>query len=47
MAVSRSRAEGGAVMAVTVNSPVPREVANEIRAIEGFDAVWFVDLDAG
>ena len=47
MAVSRSRAEGGAVMAVTVDSPVPREVATEIRAIEGFDAVWFVDLDPG
>jgi D-3-phosphoglycerate dehydrogenase / 2-oxoglutarate reductase len=47
MAVSRSRAEGGAVMAVTVDSPVVPEVANEIRAIEGFDAVWFVDLDVG
>jgi D-3-phosphoglycerate dehydrogenase len=47
MAVSRSRPEGGAVMAVTVDSPVAPEVANEIRAIEGFDAVWFVDLDVG
>ena len=47
MAVSRSRAEGGAVMAVTVDSPVAPEVVNEIRAIEGFDAVWFVDLDVG
>ncbi|HEX2504427.1 MAG TPA: phosphoglycerate dehydrogenase [Miltoncostaeaceae bacterium] len=42
-----SRAEGGAVMAVTVDSPVPPEVANQIRAIEGFDAAWFVDLDVG
>lgn len=47
MAVSRSRAEGGAVMAVTVDSPVPPGVADEIRAIDGFEAVWFVDLDAG
>jgi D-3-phosphoglycerate dehydrogenase len=47
MAVSRSRAEGGAVMAVTVDSPVTPELANQIRAIEGFDAVWFVDLDVG
>ena len=47
MAVSRSRAEGGAVMAVTVDSPVSPDVANEIRAIDGFDAVWFVDLDPG
>ena len=31
MAVSRSRAEGGAVMAVTVNSPVAPDVADEIR----------------
>jgi D-3-phosphoglycerate dehydrogenase len=47
MAVSRSRAEGGAVMAVTVDSPVSPQVGNEIRAIEGFEAAWFVDLDAG
>jgi D-3-phosphoglycerate dehydrogenase len=46
MAVSRSRAEGGAVMAVTVDSPVSSDVANEIAAIDGFDRVWFVDLDA-
>jgi D-3-phosphoglycerate dehydrogenase len=47
MAVSRSRREGGAVMAVTVDSPVSTDVANEIAAIDGFDRVWFVDLDAG
>ena len=45
MAVSRSRAEGGAVMAVTVDSPVSAGVAREIAAIDGFDRVWFVDLD--
>jgi D-3-phosphoglycerate dehydrogenase / 2-oxoglutarate reductase len=47
MAVSRSRAEGGAVMAVTVDSPVAPETATQIRAIDGFEAVWFVDLDVG
>jgi D-3-phosphoglycerate dehydrogenase len=45
MAVSRSRAEGGAVMAVTVDSPVSPDVAREISSIDGFDRVWFVDLD--
>jgi len=45
MAVSRSRAEGLAVMAVTVDSPVPPPVADEIASIEGFDRVWFVTLD--
>jgi D-3-phosphoglycerate dehydrogenase len=45
MAVSRSRAEGLAVMAVTVDSPVPPEVADRIAAIDGFDRVWFVRLD--
>ncbi|HJZ62246.1 MAG TPA: phosphoglycerate dehydrogenase [Miltoncostaeaceae bacterium] len=45
MAVSRSRAEGLAVMAVTVDSPVPPAVADEIASIEGFDRVWFVTLD--
>ena len=47
MAVSRSRPEGGAVMAVTVDSPVSPDVVHEIAAIDGFDKVWFVDLDAG
>jgi D-3-phosphoglycerate dehydrogenase len=46
MAVSRSRVEGGAVMAMTVDSPVPREVVAEIAALEGFDAAWFVALIA-
>ena len=45
MAVSRSRAEGLAVMAVTVDSPVPTDVADLIAAIDGFDRVWFVQLD--
>jgi D-3-phosphoglycerate dehydrogenase len=45
MAVSRSRAEGGAVMAVTVDSPVSPQVVREIGAIDGFEAVWFVDLE--
>lgn len=44
MAVSRSRAEGLAVMAATVDSPVPREVVDELCRIEGFERVWFVDL---
>jgi D-3-phosphoglycerate dehydrogenase len=47
MAVSRSRAEGGAVMAVTVDSPVSPAIVREIAAIDGFEAVWFVDLDVG
>ncbi len=45
MAVSRSRAEGLAVMAVTVDSPVPKDVADQIAAIDGFEQVWFVQLD--
>jgi D-3-phosphoglycerate dehydrogenase / 2-oxoglutarate reductase len=45
MAVSRSRAAGHAVMAVTVDSPAPPEVVAQIAALEGFDAVWFVALD--
>jgi D-3-phosphoglycerate dehydrogenase len=45
MAVSRSRAEGLAVMAVTVDSPVSKPVADEIAAIDGFEQVWFVELD--
>jgi D-3-phosphoglycerate dehydrogenase len=44
MAVSRSADDGGAVMAMTVDSPVPREAVEEIRALDGFDAVWFVSL---
>jgi D-3-phosphoglycerate dehydrogenase len=45
MAVSRSRAAGHAVMAVTVDSPVPAATADRIAALDGFDAVWFVTLD--
>lgn len=44
MAVSRAQREGGAVMAVTVDSPVPPDAAARIAAIDGFDRVWFADL---
>lgn len=47
MAVSRSRAEGLAVMAVTVDSPVAKPLVDEISAIDGFEHVWFVQLDLG
>ena len=45
MAVARSRAEGGAVMAVTVDSPVPPETLHELESVDGFDRVWFTSLD--
>jgi D-3-phosphoglycerate dehydrogenase / 2-oxoglutarate reductase len=45
MAVSRSRADGVAVMAVSVDSPVPPKVAAEIEALEAFEQAWFVTLD--
>lgn len=45
MAVARSRAEGGAVMAVTVDSPVPPETVRELQSVDGFDEVWFTALD--
>ncbi len=45
MAVSRSRDDGGAVMAVTVDSPVPGLAAQKIAAIDGFEKAWFVSLD--
>jgi D-3-phosphoglycerate dehydrogenase len=45
MAVSRSRADGVAVMAVSLDSPVPPAVAAEIEAIEAFEQAWFVTLD--
>lgn len=46
MAVSRgdSNGDGHAVMAITVDSQVPEDAAREIRAIEGFEAGWFVEL---
>jgi D-3-phosphoglycerate dehydrogenase len=47
MSVSRSRAEGHAVMAVTVDSPVPEQTVHEIAAIDGFEKVWFASLDVG
>jgi D-3-phosphoglycerate dehydrogenase len=46
MAVSRSLQAGHAVMAVTVDSMVPDEVAAQIAGIDGFDQVWFASLDA-
>ncbi len=46
MAVSRSQQAGHAVMAVTVDSAVPDEVADQIGAIDGFDRVWFASLDS-
>jgi D-3-phosphoglycerate dehydrogenase len=45
MAVSRSRADGVAVMAVSVDSPVPPPVAAEIEGLEAFEQAWFVTLD--
>ena len=45
MAVSRSRAEGLAVMAVTVDSPVPPETVRAIENVDGFDRVWFAALE--
>lgn len=45
MAVSRAQKDGRAVMAVTVDSPVPPAAADAIAAIEGFDRVWFARLD--
>ncbi len=47
MAVSPSKREGSAAMAVTVDSPVPSTVVEEIGALDGFESVWFVDLDDG
>ena len=47
MAVSRSRDDGGAVMAVTLDSPVPGLAAQKIAAIDGFEKAWFVTLDVG
>ena len=46
MAVSRGgQGDGGeAVMAVSVDSPVPPEVVAEVKAIDGFEAAWFVDV---
>jgi D-3-phosphoglycerate dehydrogenase len=42
MAVDR---EGGeAIMALTIDSPVPAEAQARIRALEGFERVWFVNL---
>ena len=43
-AVSRSRAEGGAVMAVSVDSPVPPDAVDRIAALDGFEYVRFADV---
>ena len=43
-AVSRSRAEGAAVMAVTVDSPAPPAAVARIAALDGFQDVRFADL---
>ena len=38
------RLDGEALMALTVDSPVPLRAQNEIRGLDGFDRVWFVNL---
>lgn len=43
-AVSRSQADGDAVMAVTVDSPVPEGTAAHVAALEGFRDVRFAEL---
>jgi len=47
MAVSRNRREGLAIMAVTVDHPVPDDVAAAIEDLDGFERVWFIELDLG
>ena len=42
MAVGRR--DGDALMALTVDSPVPAEAQADIRALDGFERVWFVTL---
>ncbi len=43
-AVSRSRAEGGAVLAITDDSPVAARAAERIADLDGFEDVRFADL---
>jgi D-3-phosphoglycerate dehydrogenase len=38
------RLDGDALMALTVDSPVPAAAQAAIRALEGFERVWFVNL---
>lgn len=45
MAVSRNPSDGLAVMAITVDHPVPDAVARQIEDLDGFDRVWFIELD--
>jgi D-3-phosphoglycerate dehydrogenase len=47
MAVSRNRNEGRALMAVAIDSPASAEAAEAISKIEGFEQVWFVNLEMG
>ena len=47
MAVSRSPSEGLAVMGITVDHPVPDDVARQIGELDGFERVWFIELDEG
>ena len=42
MAVGRR--DGDALMALTVDSPVPTQAQAAIHALEGFERVWFVNL---
>jgi D-3-phosphoglycerate dehydrogenase len=38
------RLDGEALMALTFDSPVPLRAQEQIRALDGFDRVWFVNL---
>jgi D-3-phosphoglycerate dehydrogenase len=38
------RLDGEALMALTFDSPVPVSAQDKIRALDGFDRVWFVNL---
>lgn len=38
------RLDGEALMALTFDSPVPLRAQDQIRALDGFDRVWFVNL---
>ena len=47
MAVSRNPSEGLAVIAITVDQEVPDDVARQVEGLEGFDRVWFIEVDEG
>ncbi len=38
------RLDGEALMALTVDSPVPSAAQEQIRGLDGFERVWFVNL---